>query len=119
MSSFNVTVVVEPEYLHITTDGMYSVEAVFDLLKRAKEEAEKASRDKVLIDCRQVEGNMTEAERFRVAETIATLFGARVKLAVVMPPNTITGLGQLAAANRGARFFVTHLEDEAVRWLAA
>ena len=119
MSSFDVTVVVEPEYLHITTAGKYSLEGLFDLLKKAREEAAKAARANVLIDCSTVEGNMTEAERFQGAETIAALFGSRIKLAVIMPPNTITGLGQLAAANRGARFFVSHSERDALNWLLA
>jgi hypothetical protein len=119
MSSFDLTVVVEAEYVHITTAGKYSLDGLFDLLKTARDEAAKAGKANVLIDCSVVEGNMTEAERFQGAETIAELFGPRMKLAAIMPPRTITGLGQLAAENRGARFFVTPSEDEAVRWLLA
>jgi len=117
MSSFDVTVLDEQEFLRVTTMGQYSLAGLFEMLTSASAEAKRLEKTRVLIDSRLLEGNMTEAERFEGGQKIAKLFGPRIKLAVVMPAEKITGLGQLAAANRGARFFVTPSEQDALDWL--
>ncbi|HEV7699312.1 MAG TPA: hypothetical protein VGO43_03705 [Pyrinomonadaceae bacterium] len=117
MSSFEVTVAAEPKYLRITTVGKYVFAELFDFLARVKAEASQANKDHVLIDSRLLEGNMTEAERFQGGQKIAELFGARLKVALLMPPRSITKLGELTAINRGARFLVTDSDVEAMEWL--
>ncbi len=119
MSSFEVKVVVEPEYLRVTTVGKYAFAELFGFLESVKREASKAARDKVLIDSRQLEGSMTEVERFQGGQKIAQLFGRALKVALLMPEVGITKLGELTAVNRGARFFVTSSEDEGLTWLLA
>ena len=117
MKTFDVTVAAESEYLRVTTVGKYDFTGLFPLLDLVKNEATKADRCNVLIDSRGLEGNMTEAERFEGGQKIAELFAGRYKLAVVMPPHTITRLGELTASNRGARFHVTDSEADAIEWL--
>ena len=71
----------------------------------------------MLIDCRQFEGSMTEAERFQGGQRIAEVFGARIKAALLMPVGQVTKLGEMTAVNRGAKFLVTDSESEATDWL--
>ena len=115
--SFEEIVVVEDEFLRITTIGKYSFDKLFGFIDRVKAEAERAKRNRVLIDSRQLEGKMTEAEKFQGGQRIAEIFGPRIRTALLMPAENITKLGELAAVNRGAKFLVTHSEEEALGWL--
>ncbi len=109
----------EPELIRFTSTGKYAFGELFEFLGYVKSEATRSERSRVLIDCRQLVGAMTEAERFQGGQKIAELFGSRLKLALLMPPAGMTKLGELTATNRGARFLVTNSESEALEWLAA
>ena len=115
--SFEEIILVEPEYLRVTTIGKYAFDELFDFLERVKMESIKVGRDRILIDSRLLEGSMTEAERFQAGQKVAELFGSIFKVVVIMPADRITRLGELAAVNRGARFLLSTSEDEAVNWL--
>ena len=117
MKSFEEVVHIEPEFIRVTTIGKYSFDELFDFLDRVKLMAQRSERYRVLIDSRQLDGKITEAERFQGGQRIAEVFGSRIKAAVLMQADRITKLGELTAVNRGARFFVTDSETEAVRWL--
>ncbi len=108
---------VEPDFVRITVGGKYRFEEMFDFIELLRKTADQARRKVVLIDCRRVEGSMTEAERFQGGQKIAEVFGARLKAALLMPVDQITKLGELTAVNRGAKFLVTKCEDEAKDWL--
>ena len=97
--------------------GDYAFEELFEFLAVVKAEAEKAEVFRVLIDSRELSGKMSEAERFAGGKKIAELFGSKIKAALLMPEEGITKLGELVAVNRGARFLVTHSEDEALNFL--
>jgi len=114
---FEVVTVVEPELIRLTATGSYSLEGVFDLLDHVKAEADKAARELVLIDTREVDGNMTEAHRFFAGRRLAEAFGSRLKTAVLLPAHKITKLGEAVAVSRGARVLVTDSETEALNWL--
>lgn len=117
--SCDVETLVEPRFIRITARGNYCVAEMFDFINLVRSKADKAGRTRILMDCRQFGGNMTEAERFEGGQSIARVFGARLKAALLMPAEQITKLGELAAINRGARFFVTSSETEATDWLTA
>jgi len=117
LMDFEVVTVVEPELVRLTATGSYSLEGVSDLLDHVKAEADKAARELVLIDTREVEGNMTEADRFFAGRRLAEAFGSRLKTAVLLPAYKITKLGEAVAVSRGARVLVTDSETEALNWL--
>ena len=116
---FEVVTAIEPDYVRLTATGRYSLESVFNFLETVKTEADKAVRKLVLIDTREIEGNMTEADRFFAGRRLAESFGSRLKTAVLLPSYKITKLGEAVAVSRGARLFVTDSEDEALKWLFA
>lgn len=115
--SLEVVTAVLPDYVRVAASGEYSLERMFEFIDRIKVEADTAGRDRVLIDPREVIGDMTEADRFMAGRRVAEVFGPRLKAACVMNPGKVTKLGELTAVNRGANFFVTESETEAVRWL--
>ncbi len=114
-----VVTVVLPEYIRFELSGDYSLAELFEFIDQAKSEADRARRDHLLIDTLRIEGDMSEADRFMAGRQIADVFGPRLKAACIMHGERITKLGELTAVNRGARFFVTGTEDEALRWLLA
>ncbi len=117
MKNVNVTVTHEPQFIRFTTTGNYAFNELFGFLESIKAEAERTATYTVLIDSRRLAGPMTEAERFAGGQKIAELFGSKIKAALIMPEWNITKLGELAAVNRGAKFLVTHSEEEALGFL--
>lgn len=115
--TFEVMTAVEPDRLKVTVHGSYSFDVVFGFIDTVRSEADKAGRQKVLMDCSRMEGHMTEVDRFEAGQYVARIFGARIHAALVMPKGEVTKLGEIAALNRGAVFFVTDSIDEAERWL--
>lgn len=115
--SFEVVSTVEPDHLRLTVAGEYEFEKVFAFIEMIKSEADKAGKRKVLIDCRELLGSMTEADRFQGGQRIAQVLGSRIHVALVMPHGQVTKLGEIAAVNRGAVFLVTDSLAEAEEWL--
>jgi hypothetical protein len=115
--SFEFVTEVTADFVRLTATGKYTFEGLLNFIALIKKESDRTERANVLIDCLQVEGNMTEAERFQGGQRIAQVFGPRIKAAVLMQAERTTKLGELAAVNRGAKFLVTDSEDEALKWL--
>lgn len=115
--NFEVVTTVEPEYVRVTVIGEYSFGTMFQFIELVRSISVEKARTRVLMDCRQLTGNMTEAERFQGGQKIAEVFGARIKAALLMPEGQVTKLGELTAVNRGARFLVDSSEAELMPWL--
>lgn len=113
-----ITTTVEPDLVRVTTTGEYVFEELPGFINELRTIAVANARRKILIDCRQLDIDISEAERFVGGQKIAEVFGSRIKAALVMPEGKVTKLGELAAVNRGAKFLVTTSESEALKWLA-
>lgn len=114
---YQAATIVEPEFLRIIATGEYYFEDLPVFVSFIKSEADKNDRSRVLIDCRSLSGGMSEGERFEGGVMIANIFGPKLRAALMLPPDFITKLGELAAVNRGAQFLVTSDEAEALQWL--
>jgi hypothetical protein len=117
--SLDFLVKVEPDYVQIDFTGEYTFSDLMKQIDRIRAEAENVDRDHVFIDARLISGQMTESEKFFLGSHIAEVFGVKLKAVAVMPTGHITKLGEMAAVNRGARFFVTESEEEALNWLVS
>jgi hypothetical protein len=106
-----------PEYVRIEFRGAYSFSDLMKQIEKIKAAAAESGRDNIFIDALSVEGRMTESEKFFVGSHIAEVFGSKLKAVCLMPEGYVTKLGEMAAVNRGARFFVTESKDEAMDWL--
>jgi hypothetical protein len=115
--SFDVEIIVLPDYLRIVNTGQFSLPALFEFIGQVKSEAGKAGRNAVLVDSRGITGNISEVDRFMGGQQSAEVFGSRLKVAILMPTGTVTKMAELAAVNRGAKMLVTDSEEEALDWL--
>ena len=117
--SFDVTSTAHADYVEVNASGDCSLPQIIEFIDVVNDIAAKADRDRVLIDIRDVDGMPSEADLFFAGQRIAEVFGSRLKAVVVNRPERITRLGELTAVNRGARFFATGSETEALDWLLA
>lgn len=115
--SFDVNSTIHHEYVRVNARGNCSLPQIIEFIDVVNNIAAEASRNRVLIDIRDVEGIPSGADLFFAGERIAQVFGSRLKAAVVNHPERITRLGEMTAVNRGARFFVAGTESEALEWL--
>ena len=106
-----------PEYLQIRLSGEYTFDEILNFVEASKKEAVSAGRNRILVDARELTGTISESHKFFIGTRIAEVYGPMIKAVLIMKPGTITKLGETVAVNRGARFFVTHSEDEAIEWL--
>lgn len=115
--SFEAVSKLHPDYLEIKVSIDYSPELLPKFFNHARSEVARAGADRVLIDALDFRGPVSETDRFLTGQVVAELFGPRIKVALVVPGKQITKLGEISAANRGGRFFVSPTPDEALRWL--
>lgn len=109
------------------TDNYLRCQAVGDLatheipafINAASVAVRDTDRDKLLVDVLDFKGKMNEVDRHVAGKHVASVFGYRIKVAVLMPADQITKMAELTATNRGAQLFVTCSEPEAIKWLAA
>lgn len=115
--NYQAVTVIEPEYLRIIATGSFVFEEMASFIRFVRSECSKTAKRRVLIDCGEMVGTLTEVQRFEGGQKIAEEFGASIKAALVMPALQITKLGEMAAVNRGARLLVTPCPNEALDWL--
>ena len=105
-----------PDHIRFTFLGDYTFTDMMKQVEIIKMQAEEAERDHIFIDARSINGRPTESEKFFLGTHLAEVFGARIKAVSLMPEGCVTKLGEMAAANRGARFLVTESKTEAMEW---
>jgi len=115
--SFDVTVSLHPDYIRVKSTGEFSVPALLEFIERVKSEAVAARRNRILVDSREITGDMSDTDRFLGGKRTAEVFGSQFKVAALFAAEKITKMGELAAVNRGAKLLITHSEDEALDWL--
>lgn len=115
--SFEKEVLSESNYIRINVLGEFSVPNIFELVGFVKESCVKLSADSVLVDCSNVSGSLSEADRFAGGKHVAEVLGPDIRSALVLPIGQVTKLGEMTAVNRGAQLFVTDSETEAIDWL--
>lgn len=117
--SLSVVTKVENQTVVLTVTGAYSIEEMLKLVDIVKAECEANEIYLARVDCSEMTGTMTEAERFAGGQRVAEVFGSDIKCVLIMPVGQVTKLGELAAVNRGARFLVTDDREEATQWLTS
>lgn len=108
---------VDPRYVEISATGQYSPLEMFEFISHCRSEADRHERDRVLIDCSELDIRISEVERFEGGQIFARLFGAEVKVGLLLPADQVTKMGEMAANNRGGRLIVTPSRSEALAWL--
>lgn len=104
--------------MRMSVTGAFSLDDVFEALESLRTKLSDEPRSAVLLDGRGVTGEILETDRFLLGAKIAELFGGQIKFVLLLEETYITKLDEITANNRGARLLVTHLEDEALDFLA-
>lgn len=115
--SYELTIVDGPDYLKLIATGDHSTNEMFAFIENIKAEAVRMRKNKVLVDSFGYSSQMTEADKFILGRHLATVFGPQLKVAIMLPAEHISKLGEMTAVNRGADLLVTSSETEAIRWL--
>ncbi|HMT09535.1 MAG TPA: hypothetical protein PKA82_16155 [Pyrinomonadaceae bacterium] len=117
--SLQVVTTINEKILTLKVTGEYSIAEMLKLVDLVRTECDNRDLAMALVDCREMIGTMTEAERFAGGQRVAEILGSDIKAALLMPQGQVTKLGEMTAVNRGARFLVTDSEDEARDWLTS
>jgi len=114
--NLSVTSETYDRYLKVTVTGQWQLDDVLELIQVIKAEAERAGRERVLVDLRGVDGRPSQMDRFFAGKQVAEDLG-KFRIAVVSRPEYINKFAENTAVNRGARFAVMPSEEEAINWL--
>jgi hypothetical protein len=105
-------------YMTLVISGEYDKNDFLSYPKLILEKCENENVDKILVDGSNLRGtNIPTMDRFFIAENIANLLRARVKLAVVWPKEHINRFAETVAVNRGSSMIVVDTIDAAHQWL--
>ena len=113
-----VTIEKNPGFLQLTLTGEYDRNEFLSYPEMVATACKKEGVNKVLINALNLNGtNVPTIDRFNMGETIATLLGPKIKLAIVWPKEHINKLTETVALNRGGRINVVDDMETAQNWL--
>jgi hypothetical protein len=113
-------------YLYATITGQFELAAAEAATARLLQGCVDRQQPKALVDIRRVQGHISDTQRFRYSETVATQVaavgqaaGGPLRLAYLgwEPVIDAQRFGVTVAYNRGVRILVTDSLDEALAWL--
>lgn len=104
-------------YLFAEVSGIYSLEVLISAIHEVADRCQKESLKKVFIDLRNMQGNPSILDRYKLGVEIANVWGPRIKAAAVARAGIIDHMVENTAVNRGAKLKVTADVDEALEWL--
>jgi hypothetical protein len=105
------------EYLMLKVSGPYNLTEFKSLILLMRVKAAEFGHIRVLADLRGVEQDVPGYDRFILGEYYAKEIRYKLKMAVVGPPERITGFFEDVAVNRGGNVRIFSDEQSALRWL--
>ena len=115
--SLQVVSRINEKVFEVTVTGEYSITEMRGIVDLVRSNCDQHELELAFVDCRNMTGTMTEAERFAGGQRVAEVLGSDINCVLIMPVGQVTKLGELAAVNRGARFLATDDHTEAIQWL--
>jgi hypothetical protein len=106
-------------YVKLVLTGEWELIEILKMIGVVRAESEAAHRDRVLVDVRDVGGQIPDVERFETGKQVALALGPSVKVAVIGRPERINRVTENAAIQRGGRMLVASTEEDALAWLLA
>ena len=102
-------------YLYVeVTESLVITAAVFqDIADTCRSQ----NLDKVLMDLRMVCTTLSTFDRYRAGVYVASIFGPKIKVAVVAQAALITRMAETVAVNRHGKLKVCTDMDQAMDWL--
>lgn len=105
------------DHLFVDIRGQYSLQFFLDCIASVAARCREESLYKVLIDIREVTGNPSIMDRFRLGVAVADTWRSTIQAAIVAPRLMVNRMTETVAFNRGGRIKVFFDTPEALRWL--
>ena len=107
----------QPDHLLVRVEGEWQMQRLLKMLDEVSVVCRQLGYLSVLIDCREVRGHLSEADRYLSGTRMAEKFG-KIRLAALLSKDAaMTKFAERVAVARGAAVLVTKDPDEAQRWL--
>ena len=107
-------------FLLATVTGQVSLSEAREWCKNICDPASKRGFNRILLDCLEVEGKLSDVERYEIGKSMANNCLCRSifpTIALVGKPPTVTGFEAEVARNRGLTVFTFPERQAAMDWL--
>ena len=107
------------QYVQLAVSGAATMKNFVDLVGTMGQETVLWSDRRVLVDLREVEGELTPTEQIFLGELVAQDLPHLERVASVVPAERITRNSETAAQDLGMKLRVFTSKDDAVAWLTS
>jgi hypothetical protein len=114
---FSVVLTRFTQYVQLVVSGSATMKNFVDLVATMGEETALWSDRRMLVDLRQVEGELTPTEQIFLGELVAQDLPHLERVASVVPAERITRNSEAAAQDLGMKLRVFTSKDDAIGWL--
>lgn len=104
-------------YLLVEISEEYSLKLIIEIIHEIMERGEKENINKALVDIRNMQGNPSILDRYKIGLEISKIWGKKIQGASVGKKNLINYVAENVAVNRGANFKVFTEIQSALEWL--
>ncbi|MFC5499822.1 STAS/SEC14 domain-containing protein [Caenimonas terrae] len=108
-----------PGYVRVQAAGPNSIGDCVELISMIARETVYWSDRRVVVDLRQVDGELTPTEQIFIGELVAQDLAHLERVASVVPPRSLTRNSERAAQELGSQLRVFDDESQALAWIAA
>ena len=108
-----------PAYVRVQVAGPASIREFVELISTIGQETVYWSDRRVVVDLRQVEGELTPTEQVFLGELVAQDLTHIERMASIVPPARLTRNSERAAQQLGSQLRVFDDEAEALAWISA
>ncbi|MBV6399977.1 MAG: hypothetical protein CNIPEHKO_00258 [Anaerolineales bacterium] len=105
------------EYLLVEINEPYSLEMINSAIHEVTAYCKEHNLNKVLVDMRNMPGAPSILERHLHGIEVAKVWGARIKAALILRPESLSHMTENTAVNRGANLLSTSDVAHARKWL--
>ena len=104
-------------YLYIESLEPYSLRRFLTTIRRIGQYCKHKTLDKVLINARNLQDDISNLDRYEIGKEIAKAIGPKIMVAVVANSNIINYMTEHSAVNRGAKLQMFTDTQKAMEWL--
>lgn len=104
-------------HLSIKAKGQYSLADLYDLFDRVKEESEKRSEPRVILDVTEVAGTIPTMDMHALGEHCSRVWKLAFRIAIVSPVGGVDRFFETVAWNRGVQIAVVPDHSQAIEWV--
>ncbi|HEX2697253.1 MAG TPA: hypothetical protein VHM28_06050 [Anaerolineales bacterium] len=104
-------------YLFVEIAGLYSLKLILSTIQKISDNCQHDNLGKVLVDLRELEGDLSIIDRFEIGVEVARVIGPKIKVAAVARRSIINYMAETVAVNRGANLKVFSEMGKALNWL--